>query len=207
MGILRITVDHSVRIEAQSARVHAWVHGSSTFGSPVAAKKSAVVREIVADLAAAGVGEDAVEVARIRLATREGKLVNASTIRVDLVVTAVPDELPAVLGVLADRPGVGVEHVEWVYGEFEASIPATAAAMAMARRKADAVASAAGLEVTGIANASDSWSMPSPGPESGGGMMYAAAARSASAPLDLGLELRASTELSVHLSVDFQLSS
>jgi uncharacterized protein YggE len=116
--------------------------------------------------------------------------------------------LPDVLGALSERPGVSVVEFEWVYESFEASIPATAEAMAMARRKADAVATAAGLEVTGIANASDSWSMPSPRVEfAADRAMFASAARASAPPLALGLELNATTELSVHLSVDFDLSS
>ena len=77
--------------------------------------------------------------------------------------------------------------------------------MTKARRKADAIAAAAGLEVTGIANASDSWSMPQPYEQAAdSAMMFAAGA--SSAPLDLGVELNTTTQLSTHLSVDFELS-
>ncbi|MCA0296791.1 MAG: SIMPL domain-containing protein [Actinobacteria bacterium] len=209
MGILRITVDHTVRITAESARVHVLVRGSSSLSGDVAAKKAAVVREIVADLATLGVPEDAIEVTGVRLATREGKLLNTSSVEIQLVVTAAADQLPDVLGALAARAGVSVDHLEWVFRDFEASIPATADAMTMARRKADAVAAAAGLEVTGIENASDSWSMPMPRAElaAQSDMMFAARSAKASEPLDLGIELNATSELSVHLSVDFALSS
>jgi hypothetical protein len=208
MGILRITVDHTVRITATSARVHALVRGSSTFSGDLTGKKSALVREIVADLAARGVGEDAIDVAGVRLGTREGKLLNTQSIEISLVVAAAPELLPGVLGALSDRAGVSVEQVEWVYDEFEASIPATATAMTMARRKADAVAMAAGVEITGISDASDSWSMPGPRPMMAqADMMYAAAPRARHEPLDLGLEINTTTDLCVHLSVDFALSS
>lgn len=208
MGILRITVDHTVRITATSARVHALVRGTSTFSGDLTGKKSALVREIVADLAGRGVGEDAIEVTGVRLGTREGKLLASQSIEISLVVSADPAHLPEVLGALSDRPGVSVEHLEWVYDEFEASIPATAQAMTMARRKADAVAAAAGQQVSGIANASDSWSMPGPRPVMAQAeMAYAAAPRAAREAVDLGLELNATTELCVHLSVDFELAS
>ncbi len=209
MGILRITVDHTVRITADSARVHALVRGASTLTGDVATKKAAVVRDIVADLAGRGVEERAIEVTGVRLGTREGRLLNASSIEIDLVVTAGTDQLPDVLGGLAERPGVSVESLEWVFPDFEASIPATATAMMMARRKADAVAAAAGLEVTGVANASDSWSMPVPTVElaAQSDMVYAARASKPAPALDLGVQLNATSELSVHLSVDFELSS
>lgn len=209
MGVLRITVDHTVRITADSARVHVLVRGASSLSGDIAARKAAVVREIVADLAGKGAPEEAVEVTGVRLATREGRLLNSSSVEIELVVTAATDQLPDVLGALAERAGVSVDHLEWVYSDFEASIPATADAMTMARRKADAVAAAAGLEVTGIANASDSWSMPMPRVEfaAQSDMMFAARSAKASEPLDLGVELNATSELSVHLSVDFELSS
>ena len=205
MGLLRVNVDHLVRISATSARVHARVRGSSLVATGVAGRKAAEVRDVVAALAAHGISEDAVEVAGVRLTTSEGRILHSQSVDIQLVVTANPDQLPDVLGVLADRPGVAVENLEWVYDEFEASITAAAEAMKKARRKADAIAAAAGLEVTGITTASDSWSMPqAPVPFAGEGMMYAA--RASAAPLDLGVEINATTELSTHLSVDFELS-
>ena len=205
MGLLRVSVDHVVRISATSARVHARVRGSSLVASGVASRKAAEVRDVVAALAVRGISEDAVEVAGVRLTTSEGRILHSQSVDIQLVVTANPDQLPDVLGVLADRPGVAVENLEWVYDEFEASITAAAEAMKKARRKAEAIAAAAGLEVTGITTASDSWSMPqAPVQFAAQDMMYAA--RSSAAPLDLGVEINATTELSTHLSVDFELS-
>jgi uncharacterized protein YggE len=205
MGLLRVSVDHLVRISATSARVHARVRGSSLVATGVAGRKAAEVRDVVSALAARGISEDAVEVAGVRLTTSEGRILHSQSVEIQLVVTANPDQLPDVLGVLADRPGVAVENLEWVYDEFEASITAAAEAMKKARRKAEAIAAAAGLEVTGITTASDSWSMPQAQVQfAGEGMMYAA--RASAAPLDLGVEINATTELSTHLSVDFELS-
>jgi len=205
MGLLRVSVDHLVGISATSARVNARVRGSSLIATGIAGRKAAEVRDVVAALAASGIREDAVEVAGIRLTTSDGRILHSQSVDIQLVVTADADQLPDVLGVLADRPGVAVEHLEWVYDEFEASITAAAEAMTKARRKADAIAAAAGLEVTGIATASDSWSMPQPQVQlADSPMMYAA--RASSAPLDLGVEINTTTQLSTHLSVDFELS-
>ena len=206
MGLLRVSVDHQVRISASSARVHARVHGSSMVAGGTAGRKAAEVRDVVTALAARGIAEDAVEVASIRLATRDGRILHSQSVDIELVISGTPDQLPELLGVLADRPGLAVEHVEWIYDEFEASIAAAAQAMTRARRKADAIAAAAGLEVIGIANASDSWSMPQPQAElADSAMLYGARAASAQ-PLDLGVELNSTTDLSTHLSVDFELS-
>lgn len=206
MGLLRVSVDHLVRISATSARVHARVHGSSMVSTGTAGRKAAEVRDVITALAARGIAEDAVEVTSIRLATRDGRVLHSQSVDIELVISAAPEQLPELLGVLADRAGLAVEHVEWIYDEFEASIAGAAQAMTKARTKADAIAAAAGLEVTGIANASDSWSMPQPQAELADSAMLYGARSASSQPLDLGVELNATTELSTHLTVDFELS-
>lgn len=207
MGLLRITVDDSVRVSAHQARLHASVKGSATVLGNAAARKAAEVRKLVAALDAAGVGEDAVEVEGIRLDSRSGMLGKGQSVEYLLTVVATPDSLPAVLGVLADQPNLTLDHLEWVFDSFEASIGATAAAMAKARRKAAAVAAAADTEVRGITNASDSWNMPAARVEFGGQDAVLLGARAAKgAPVDLGIEINATQELFVHLTVDFELA-
>lgn len=207
MGLLSVNVDHLVRISAKSARVHTRVRGSSIASTGTAARKAAEVREMIGALGSRGIAEDAVEVTGIRLSTSDGRILRSQSVEIGLVINAAPEQLPDVLGVLADLPGAALEHLEWVYDEFEASIAAAADAMTKARRKADAIAGAAGLEITGIANVSDSWSMPQPQAEfADSGMVYASRAVGGP-PVDLGLELNSTTELSTHVSVDFTLSS
>lgn len=206
MGILRITVEDTVRLEARSARVHVSVRGSSAVVARAAVRRAAEIRDLLAALAARGVSDDAVEVLGVQLATSGGKLLASQQVSFELVVAATPDQLPDVLGVLAAQAGATVGELEWVYDGFEASIEATAEAMRRARRKADAVATAAGQQVTGIANASDSWSMPSPKVELRSGAAMLSARAMTAPPVDLGVDLRATTELSVHLSVDFEIT-
>lgn len=207
MGILRISVDDSVRVDARSARVHVSLKGSATVFGNAATRQAAEVRALVTALSAAGIGEDAVEVTGVRFDSRSGVL-GRSQAEYLLAIAATPDQLPAVLGVLADQPNLKLSELEWVFDSFEASIEATANAMVKARRKADAVAAAAGAEITGIANISDSWNMPSPRVAfAAEDTMLAARSMKASAPVDLGVELNATQELFVHLSVDFELVS
>lgn len=207
MGILRITVDDSVRVDARSARVHVSVKGGSAVFGNAATKQAAEVRSLVAALAAAGIGEEAVEVTGIRLDSRSGVL-GRSEAEYLLAIAATPDQLPAILGAVAEQSNLKLNELEWVFDPFEASIGATAAAMVKARRKADAVASAAGTKIRSIASISDSWSLPSPRvPFAAEDEMLGARMMKASAPVDLGVELNATQELFVHLTVDFELSS
>ena len=205
MGILRISVDDSVRVDASSARVHVSVKGSSTVFGNAATKQAAEVRSLVVALADAGISEDAIEVTGIRLDTRSGVL-GRSLAEYLLAIAAETSQLPALLGVVAGQSNLQLRELEWVFDSFEASIDATARALAEARRKAEAVAAAAGTEITGITTISDSWNLPSPrvslAAEDGG--MYA---MKAAAPVDLGVELNATQELFVHLTVDFELAS
>ena len=204
MGILRISVDDSVRVDATAARVHLRIKGESLVFGNAATRQAAEVRALVGALAATGIGEDAVEVTGVRLDSRNGVLARSSAEYL-LAVGAEPAQLPALLGVVAGHSGVQLTELEWVFDSFEASIDATAAALAKARRKADAVATAAGATITGIATISDSWNLPAPRvPFAEDGAMYA---MKAAGPVDLGVELSATQELFVHLTVDFELSS
>lgn len=208
MGILRINVDDSVRVAAHQARLHASVKGTAAVFGNAAAKRAAEVRDLVAALAAVGLTDEAIEVTGVKLDSRSGALGRSQSVEYLLAVTATPDELPSVLGVLAERPNLKVTELEWIYDSFEASIEATSAAMAKARRKAAAIAAAAGVEIAGIAQISDSWNLPSPRIAFGAadsGVMEARAM--AAPPIDLGVEISATQELFVHLTVDFELHS
>ena len=204
MGILRITVDDSLDVPAIAARLHVTVRGAALVAGNAATKRAAEVRELVAALGHAGLSDDSIEVQGVRLSTSSSAVGRSQRVEIMLVVKVAPEQLPAVLGVLADRPNLRLGELEWVFDSFEASIPLAAAAMRKARRKADALADAAGLTVAGVHSASDSWSMPEPRV-----MMAEAIAasprmmKSAAPDLDLGVEFVSTQKLQVHLSVDF----
>lgn len=208
MGILRITVDDSVRVTADSARLHLKIKGSAAVFGNAAARKAAEVRALVSALADAGIGEDSIEVTGVRLESRSGVIGKNQQVEYLLAVGTRTEQLPAALGVLADLPNVTVTELEWAFDAFEASIPATAGALAKARKKADAVAAAAGSAIRGIAMISDSWNLPSPrvAIEAADSMVFSARSAKA-APVDLGVEFNATQELFVHLTVDFELDS
>jgi len=206
VGELRITVEHDVRIDAVGARVHVTLRAQSSVAATAAAKKVAEVRALVESLAAVGVPDEAIDVTGIQIATGSGKFLTSQEVRITLEISAKPEQLPEVLGILSARQGLAIDLLEWSYDEFEASIPATADAMRMARRKADAVADAAGLRVTGIVSASDTWSMPSPRVEMAS-FASDARMRVGGAPLDMGLTMSSTTKLSVRLTVDFEVAA
>lgn len=204
MGILRITVDDNIRIEATSACLHLTIAGSSAFVGGTALRKAAEVRELVALLAEHGVTEDAFEVVGLSAENGSGILTKAQRVTINLTLTVAPEQLGAVLGTLTARPGVRIDELEWRYEEFEASITAAVAAMAKARRKGEALAAAAGQRIIGIAEVSDSWNRHAPRALFGVAATRSSVAKAAP-EWDLGLDLTSTTALNVHLSVDFQI--
>lgn len=204
MGILSVTIDDEIRIDAVRARVHATFAGSNRLLGGAAAKQAAEVRQLVSALAEAGLGEDAVEVEGIRIETGSGALKLGQSAQVQVVVTTPNEKTSQVLGILSSQNGVTVERLEWVYDGFEASLPATADAMVKARRKADAIAAAAGLEVTGVKQVSDSWRMPMRDVAFPAPMAYAARMSGAES-MDFGVEVSSTTTLGIHLAVDFEI--
>lgn len=206
MGILRITVDDSGPVAASAAKLHLAVKGNAAVLGNAAVKRAAEVRELTAALAAIGVAEEKIEVTGVQVASTSSLLGRNQRAEFSLRVLVDPDQLPGVLGVLAEAPNLTLQNLEWVFETFEASIPLTAQAMLKARRKADAVAAAIGQRITGIANASDSWSMVSPRPMAASydaGMM--ARSMKGAPELDLGVDFSSTTELNVHVTVDFEL--
>ena len=206
MGILRITIDETTRVAAAKARIHTVVSGSSVVLGNAAVKRSAEVRGLVQALAAVGVAEDAIEIDGMRMQTRSGRLGRSQSVEILMTISALPDQLPALLGILADQPNLALDHLEWVVDGFEASIGAAAEAMTKARRKADAVARAAGREIVGVVMASDSWNIPSARVELAA-QDVGYAAKAMAAPLDLGVDIASSEQLFIHLTVDFEMSS
>jgi len=206
MGVIRITVEHSVRISATGARVHVTMTAQSSLAATAAVKKVAEVRSLIEALGAAGIPEGAIDVTDVRIVTGSGKLLTSQQVTITLEVAAGLDQVPQVLSLVVGRPGSTVDSVEWTYDEFEASIPVAQEAMRRARRKADAVAQAAGMRVVGVESASDSWSMPTPRQAP---VAYAAEARmmvGGGAPVaDLGLSMSSTTELNVRLTADFDV--
>lgn len=206
MGILRISVDDTADIAATSAKLHLTVKGATAVLGNAAVKRAAEVRTLVAALAAIGIEEGRVEVSGVQLASTANLLGRNQTVAISLAVVAEPGQLPGALGVLADQPNLTLDSLEWVYDYFEASIPLTARAMTKARRKADAVAAAAEQRIIGIANASDSWSMPAPLQAMAFDGMLAARAIESS-ELDLGMEFTSTTQITVNLTVDFEMGA
>jgi hypothetical protein len=205
VGILRITIDDKTRISAVSARIHVTVHGQSSFASAASTRKAREVRELVAALAEHGISEDAIEVRGVRIENGQGRLGAKSQQAVfSLLISVSPEELPAALGVLAERGNTN--RLEWVYDEFEDTIEATAEAMHKARRKAEVVAAAAGQQITGVVQVTDTWSRPVTTVNMGDAAYTPRGGAASAAPaLDLGLDLTASAELSIHLSADFEI--
>lgn len=214
MGTLRVTADETTTVRAESVRLHVAVAGASVVSGDAAVKKSAQVRGLVKALKDLGVDDDAVQLQGMNITTSGGKVLRTQRATYRLTVTVTPDQVGAVITAVADQPDTTLDRLEWVFHEFEATIPAAAEAMRAARRKADAIAEAAGMRVMAVSNASDSWSMPSHHVDID--LVYAAPmqaptgprrGRSTPEPVDMGFDITPTRDLSVHVQVDFEILS
>ncbi|MDR0990990.1 MAG: SIMPL domain-containing protein [Propionibacteriaceae bacterium] len=208
MGILRVTVDDTTVVHANRARLFfhlavrsksaAWPHGTD--------QPAAEVSELTRALQHFGIPANQVLVDPVSDPTAVGLLRSNDRTCFHLTATVQTDQVATVLGLLADRSNARLVSLEWLYDDYEATLPILAASVAKARRKAEILARAAHVVVTGIAHLSDSWSVtPS-----------ALAAETAAGepefrsllpdrPLDPAIALTGNRELAVHLTVDFEI--
>jgi len=110
-------------------------------------------------------------------------------------VTADAGHVVRVYDLVASLPGVTLARTEWLYDEYEASLPLLAAAMVKAWRKAAILAQAAHVKLIDIQTVSDTWTLPEP---------RAARGRGPVRPTQ-SLDLTQTRELHVRLTVDFEV--
>jgi uncharacterized protein YggE len=206
-SILRVTASARDTILATAALLHIKVDGERAVFGNAALEQAKELRELTAKLIALGLHSDAIRVESVRTAS-EGQLLRNTRAVFELSIRETDHaRIPKVIGTIAEAKNTQLHWVEWVWDEFEASIPLAAEAMRKARRKADVMAQAAGLRVTGIRSASDSWSMPE--------VQHVAYAMASATPrskmasaeaVDPGIEYRAERSIDVTVTVDFLLA-
>lgn len=204
MGLLRVTIHESTEVTAISAKLHVQIEGETFVMGNAALERAREVRDFVSQLQAGGLEASAIQVRGVSLSNASGLLTKNQKVEFSLVVEVKPEQLPTILGIVSAQKNIRLQQVEWVFDEFEASIPLAAQAMQKARRKADAIAQAAGQHIVGVHSASDSWDMPTVNVNLQA-MPTATLQRARQANLDLGVEYRATQILQVGLTVDFTL--
>jgi Protein of unknown function (DUF541) len=201
-GTIRVTATAKRGITAQSAKLHVKLEGERVVFGAAALEQSRELKDLVTRLKILGLEDNAFSVASVRV-TGPGGLLKNSRAEFNLVVTETRlERLPGVIGAISETKNASLQHLEWIWDDFETSVPLAAEAMRKAQRKAAAMAEAVGGKLGGVRNASDSWNMP----ESivmYDAMPMQAKALSRSREADIGMEYRAERELEVTVTVDF----
>jgi Protein of unknown function (DUF541) len=201
-GTIRVTASARTQITAVSSKLHVKLEGERVVFGAAALEQARELKEFVTRLKTLGLEESALSVASVRV-TGPGGLLKNSRAEFNVVVTETRlERLPGVVGAISETKNAVLQHLEWVWDDFEASVPLSAEAMRKARRKATAMAEAVGAKLGGVRNASDSWNMP----ESivmYDAMPMQAKALSRSREVDIGMEYRAERDLEVTVTVDF----
>ena len=206
MGILRVTVEDQAEILAVGVKLHVQIEGETFVMGNAALEKSRELREFVSLLREVGVLAADIHVQSVRIASASGLLTRQQKVEFGLIIRALPAQLPEVLGVVSAQRTIRLQRLDWVFDDFEASLPLAAQAMHRARRKADVLAEAAGHRVTGVHSASDSWEMPVTTIQLGAEpALYSAARSRQGEALEVGVEYSAAQTIHLHLTVDFTL--
>ena len=205
-GTIRVTASASSVITAKAVKLHVRLEGERAVFGSAALTQAKELKDLVERLKALGLEEAQISVTSVTM-TNPASLLKASKATFSLVISEGRlERIPSVLGVLSDTKNLEIQQLEWIWDDFETSVPLATEAMRKAKRKAEAMASGVGATVTGIRNASDSWSMPE------SVVMYDSSApklmRSRSAaPVDIGMEYRATQTLEVSVTADFAVQN
>ena len=128
------------------------ITGSSQVSGIEAFKKTKEFIELQAALAEAGVSGEAIEIERVSLSKKTGKLLSSSEVTYDVIAKKVDlNLLPKVLQVLASRPNIELDELSWHYGELEeGTLQLKMDAARAAKTTASRVAEALGVSLRGI---------------------------------------------------------
>lgn len=204
-GTIRVTASASSVITAKAVKLHVKLEGERAVFGSAALTQAKELGDLVERLKVLGLEEAQISVNAVTVSSPSG-LLKASKATFSLSIhEAKLERIPSVLGALSDTKNLEVQHLEWVWDDFEISVPLATEAMRKAKRKAEAMASGVGATVTGVRNASDSWSMPE------SVVMYDSAPKlmrsRSSAPVDIGMEYRATQTLEVSVTADFAVQN
>jgi uncharacterized protein YggE len=203
-GTIRVTASAASSITAKGVTLHVYVDAERAIFGNAALEQSKELRDLTERLKRLGLDEAQFSVQGVTVSGPSGMLKSSkATFQLHVTETKL-ERLPSVLGALSDTKNLEVRQLEWLWDEFEMSVPLAVEAMRKAKRKAEAMASAIGVHVVGMLSASDSWSLPiNPmrfEPPSAQAMMRSA---KASPPLEIGVEYRATQQLEVTVTADF----
>ena len=204
-GTIRVTASASSVITAKAVKLHVRLEGERAVFGSAALTQAKELKDLVERLKALGLEEAQISVTSVTM-TNPASLLKASKATFSLVISEGRlERIPSVLGVLSDTKNLEIQQLEWIWDDFETSVPLATEAMRKAKRKAEAMASGVGATVTGIRNASDSWSMPE------SVVMYESAPKlmrtRSAAPVDIGMEYRATQTLEVSVTADFAVQN
>jgi uncharacterized protein YggE len=203
-GVVAVEESITGSIEASAAWLHLGVQGENFFYGRAALEKAKELRELIVQLKAAGLGEDAIDVQGVTMTAKSGILSQSSRCRYQLLVRVADlSRMSEVLGAIAGSKNAALEMLEWRYdGEFEAKLALVASATERVAAKASAIARVLGVRVLGPKRVSDRVHLAQREPVRFG-ELAAPAARMRAAPVDIGTVFAHRSELRVEVSAEF----
>jgi uncharacterized protein YggE len=148
---IRIAAMQREEVPATHADLFVTVKGSSLVNGKEALKKAKEVKELVEGLTGAGVAMADIHLQSIHTETSSGAVLKSSSASYGLRVRCNKlEQIPDLLGVVADQKNATFERVDWKYPDDEALEKGFTAAIAKAQSRAEKAAAALGVKLLGI---------------------------------------------------------
>ena len=210
-SIITVQERQAHTLAATFADLSVTVEGLSLFSGAEALKKAREVAQLVSDLTASGLPQDAVFLEGITADVHSGTLAKNSRARYRLRIhCAELAKLADVVGIVAGQKNTTLHGIDWGYPD-DAALHDTwlLACIARVTEKSTKIAAALGVRVIGVASFTEFLEDPEAGPK----FLGLSSARSEAAGMrrqmtseDLGLEISHAKTLFVAVAVNFLVS-
>ncbi len=201
---ISVQVDVERSIDATGAHLFVEVRGDSVFSGKSALSKAREVRELIENLRAAGIGEDAVHVTGVQTEVASGLITKSSSAKYNLrIEVPTTEQVTDVLAAVTNRKNAALTSITWQYADERAhKDEMLREALAAAQARAALICEGIGHETLGVHTLREHSGSPNARPQA---MRKLASARS-SGPVsgeDFGLSLTHSKQLTLTLNVDY----
>lgn len=210
--LIKVEAVETREIKADRADMHVTIRGSSLVTGQAALNKAREVAQLVLDLEAVGVAQDAIQVQGVSAEVTTGFIGKTSSATYSLRVRlAMLDTLPDVIGAITSQKNTQLSRIEWRYpDDDETRDDMMRVVIERAQKKARLIAGAFGVQLLGVSGFDETFQDSEARPAStsrdsdfADQMMMRSRAVSSE---ELGLEVSHSKSVSLRLLVQYRVS-
>jgi len=207
VDLIKIAVGDTYRVNADGARLHVQVRGSSLMSAKMAYTKAREVTALVGQLQSVGLCGEDIEIEGVHIDVANGSIVKTSEATYTLCATCTSLEmLPSVLGVIASQKQATLQRIEWVYSDEDGQRDEWLEALIeKAKAKALTVSKALGVRIIAMHEFTET-SKDSEGPNHYGDAQRSYG-RARAQSVDLGIDINHSKEVDLQIEIEYRVTS